>query len=58
MPAASKSAANASSKQVAIQPSRAEFLKLARTHTLVPVVRRVTADLETPGLRLSSPRLG
>jgi anthranilate synthase component 1 len=57
MPAASKSAANASSKQVAIQPSRAEFLKLARTHTLVPVVQRVTADLETPVsafLRLAS----
>ena len=29
-------------------PTRAEFEKLARTHTLVPVVRTVTADLETP----------
>ncbi len=32
----------------AIQPTRAEFLRLARTHTLVPMVRRLTADLETP----------
>jgi anthranilate synthase component 1 len=30
------------------QPTRAEFLRLARTHSLVPVVRRLTADLETP----------
>ena len=30
------------------QPSRQEFLKLAREHTLVPVCRTVTADLETP----------
>src|SRR5579883_323224 len=29
-------------------PSRAEFLQLARTHTLVPVYRTLTADLETP----------
>jgi anthranilate synthase component 1 len=29
-------------------PSRAEFLKLARTHTLVPLYRTLTADLETP----------
>src|ERR1700747_328654 len=29
-------------------PSRAEFLKLARTHTLVPLSRTLTADLETP----------
>jgi anthranilate synthase component 1 len=29
-------------------PSRAEFLKLASTHTLVPVYRTLTADLETP----------
>ncbi len=29
-------------------PARAEFLKLARTHTLVPLYRSVTADLETP----------
>ena len=29
-------------------PSRAEFLKLARTHTLVPIYREVLADLETP----------
>ena len=27
---------------------RKEFLALAREHTLVPVVRRLTADLETP----------
>jgi anthranilate synthase component 1 len=31
-----------------ITPSRQEFLRLARTHTLVPVYRRLTADLETP----------
>src|SRR6201998_719573 len=29
-------------------PTRAEFLKLARTHTLVPLYRTLTADLETP----------
>ncbi|HEY0795009.1 MAG TPA: anthranilate synthase component I [Acidisarcina sp.] len=29
-------------------PLRPEFLRLARTHTLVPVYRRLTADLETP----------
>ncbi len=31
-----------------IQPSRKEFLALAKTHTLVPVYRTLTADLETP----------
>ncbi len=31
-----------------IQPSRKEFLALAREHTLVPVCRVLTADLETP----------
>ncbi len=31
-----------------IQPRRKEFLALAREHTLVPVCRRLTADLETP----------
>ena len=31
-----------------IQPSRSEFLALAKTHTLVPVCRILTADLETP----------
>jgi anthranilate synthase component 1 len=31
-----------------VQPSRAEFLALAREHTLVPVCRVLTADLETP----------
>src|ERR1700744_4816702 len=36
----------ASSEQ--IEPSRKEFLKLAKTHTLVPVYRTLTADLETP----------
>ena len=30
------------------QPSRKEFLALARKHTLVPVFRTLTADLETP----------
>src|SRR5580700_4381877 len=29
-------------------PSRAEFLALAKEHTLVPVYRTLTADLETP----------
>jgi anthranilate synthase component I len=40
-----------------ITPSRAEFLRLAATHTLVPVYRSLTADLETPVsafLRLAS----
>ena len=36
----------ASSKSV--QPSRKEFLELARNHTLVPVCRTLSADLETP----------
>jgi anthranilate synthase component 1 len=31
-----------------IQPSRKEFVALARKHTLVPVYRTLTADLETP----------
>src|ERR1700761_8589666 len=38
-------------------PSRAEFLALAAKHTLVPVHRTLTADLETPVsafLRLAS----
>jgi len=29
-------------------PDRAQFLRLARTHTLVPLYRTLTADLETP----------
>ncbi|WP_446745428.1 anthranilate synthase component I [Silvibacterium acidisoli] len=29
-------------------PARAEFLRLARTHTLVPLYRTLTADVETP----------
>jgi anthranilate synthase component 1 len=29
-------------------PARAEFVKLAREHTLVPVYRTLTADVETP----------
>ena len=40
-----------------IAPSRAEFLELAASHTLVPVYRNLTADLETPVsafLRLAS----
>jgi anthranilate synthase component I len=40
-----------------IAPSRAEFLELAANHTLVPVYRTLTADLETPVsafLRLAS----
>jgi anthranilate synthase component I len=31
-----------------VQPSRREFLALAREHTLVPVFRTLAADLETP----------
>jgi anthranilate synthase component 1 len=31
-----------------IQPSRKEFMALAKKHTLVPVYRTLTADLETP----------
>jgi len=31
-----------------VLPSRKEFLALARDHTLVPVCRTLTADLETP----------
>ena len=31
-----------------VRPSRKEFLALAREHTLVPVCRILTADLETP----------
>ena len=31
-----------------VQPSRREFLALAKEHTLVPVCRILTADLETP----------
>src|SRR5277367_2060419 len=29
-------------------PSAADFLKLSRKHSLVPVYRTITADLETP----------
>jgi anthranilate synthase component I len=31
-----------------VQPSRKQFLALAKEHTLVPVCRTLTADLETP----------
>ena len=31
-----------------IQPTRSEFVALAKMHTLVPVYRTLTADLETP----------
>jgi anthranilate synthase component I len=40
-----------------ISPSKAEFLELAAAHTLVPVYKTLTADLETPVsafLRLAS----
>ncbi len=30
------------------QPARSEFLRLARSHSLVPLYRTLTADLETP----------
>ncbi|HUO31391.1 MAG TPA: chorismate-binding protein, partial [Bryobacteraceae bacterium] len=34
--------------EVQTLPGRAEFLRLARTHTLVPLYRTLTADVETP----------
>ena len=37
-----------SSDPEAIFPALPEFLTLARAHTLVPVCRRLVADLETP----------
>jgi anthranilate synthase component 1 len=33
---------------ISVQPSRKEFQVLAKEHTLVPVCRTLTADLETP----------
>ena len=36
------------SNQATSLPSARDFVKLSRTHTLVPVYRTVTADLETP----------
>jgi anthranilate synthase component 1 len=45
------------SADIAISPPRAEFLRLAANHSLVPVYRTLTADLETPVsafLRLAS----
>jgi anthranilate synthase component 1 len=38
----------AASSKLSAQPSARAFLKLSRTHTLVPVYRTLTADLETP----------
>jgi len=32
----------------AITPSRAEFIELAKLHTVVPVWTQILADLETP----------
>jgi len=40
--------AQANGNTAGLQPSRKEFLALAKTHTLVPVFRTLTADLETP----------
>src|ERR1700747_1675584 len=43
--------------EVSFLPARADFIKLAREHTLVPVYRTLTADVETPVtafLRLAS----
>jgi anthranilate synthase component I len=40
--------ARVSADAEALFPALAEFLKLARTHTLIPVCRRLVADLETP----------
>jgi anthranilate synthase component 1 len=36
------------SSSESVQPSRKEFLALAKEHTLVPVCRTLAADLETP----------
>ena len=40
--------AQAESNPAGLQPTRKEFLALAKQHTLVPVFRTLTADLETP----------
>ena len=32
----------------AVTPSRAEFIELAKLHTVVPVWTQILADLETP----------
>ncbi|WP_263353052.1 anthranilate synthase component I [Acidicapsa acidisoli] len=40
--------AHADPDHLGIQPTRKEFLALAKNHTLVPVFRTLTADLETP----------
>jgi anthranilate synthase component I len=39
---------HANLEPLGIQPSRKDFLALAKNHTLVPVYRTLTADLETP----------
>jgi anthranilate synthase component 1 len=40
--------AQAELNPLGLQPSRKDFLALAKKHTLVPVFRTLTADLETP----------
>ncbi len=40
--------AHADLAQSGLQPSRKDFLALAKNHTLVPLFRTLTADLETP----------
>ena len=40
--------AQAESNPAGLQPTRKEFLAFAKKHTLVPVFRTLTADLETP----------
>jgi anthranilate synthase component 1 len=40
--------AHANLDHLGLQPSRKDFLALAKKHTLVPVFRTLTADLETP----------
>ncbi len=57
MPASTRTTASRTHDARQAQPSRSEFERLCRAHTLVPVVRRLTADLETPVsafLRLAS----
>jgi anthranilate synthase component 1 len=40
--------AQADLNPLGLQPSRKDFLALAKKHTLVPLFRTITADLETP----------
>jgi anthranilate synthase component I len=48
MPAAKSTHAQTAQRTNSATPSARDFARLAREHTLVPVYRTVTADLETP----------